>query len=160
MIEKDILELLKLNSRLSIKEISNSLDISESAVASTLAELEKTGAIVQYTTVTNDEKLGNSKVRALIELTVRPEKKTGFDRIARLISEYPFVVDHYLISGRYDFVVIVEGNTIQDIANIVTELASIEHIVKTATHFMLKKYKEMGAILNNFEKESRLIVSP
>lgn len=160
MIEVDILELLKSNARISLKEISDSLDIEESLVKKTISKLQKNGTIVRYTTITNDEKLGKAKVRALIELTVRPEKKSGFDRIAKKISEYPFVIDHYLISGRYDFVLIVEGDTLHDIANIVTELASIAHITKTATHFMLKKYKEMGAVIGDLEKESRLIVSP
>ena len=159
-IDNSLLSLLKQNARLSISDLAASLSVTPEEISETLKKLEKNGTIVQYSIVVNETKHHGGRVRALIELNVRPEKQSGFERIAKQISQYPFVVDHYLISGSYDFMVIVEGKTLQDISKIVIELASIENITRTATHFILKKYKEMGAIIEPTEEERRLAVSP
>ena len=112
--------------------------------------------------IVNDEKLGvQNKVRALVEVRVRPKKKSGFDDIASKISKYDEVVDHYLISGDYDFMVIVEAETLLHVSQFVSnKLATIENVISTQTLFIMKKYKEDGLLTNQKSKPTRVIVHP
>ena len=161
-LEKEILAILKSNARAAIEDIAKMVNSTVTEVSQILERLEKTGAIVQYTAVINEKHLSylGNKVRALIELRIRPEKKTGFDRIAKRIAGFPQVVDHYLISGNYDFLIIVEGETLEEISRFVSEkLASIENVNGTATHFIMKKYKERGVVIEDLPQD-RLLVSP
>jgi DNA-binding Lrp family transcriptional regulator len=160
--ELEILELLKQNARMSAKDISKCLGVSEKEVDKTINKLEKSGIIAQYTTVINENKLEEALlIRALIQVSIRPEKNKGFDAIAGRICKYENVVDHYLMSGQYDLLIVVEGKTLQEISAFVSEkLASLDNVRSTATHFILKKYKEKGCIIESKSSESRLRYSP
>ena len=159
-LEQDILNLLKENARLGNRDIADCLGTSESDVHTIIQKLEKNGTILKYTAIINEAKPEKELIRALIEISVRPEKKSGYDAIAKRISNHPSVVGHYLISGNYDFLVLVEGETFQDISGLVSELASIENVRSTGTHFILKKYKENGVPFVSDELENRLPIIP
>lgn len=159
----ELLSLLKSDARMSSAQIAQLVGVKEAEVETLIEELKSDGVIVQFATVINDEKLkkAHDTVRALIELEIRPEKKSGFDNVAKRISQFPNVVDHYLISGRYDFLIIVEGDSLKEVASFISDkLASIENVRSTTTHFILKKYKEHGAIFDAAERIQRLAVSP
>jgi DNA-binding Lrp family transcriptional regulator len=161
-ISKSVLRLLREDARRSDQELADMLGVSAESVNKAIAALKKDGVILKYTTVINDQKVeGDSTIRALIEVSIRPEKKTGFDAIAQRICQHPNVVDHFLISGNYDFLIIVEGKSLQEISSFVSDkLASIENVRSTGTHFILKKYKEHGVMMTSDEGPKRLAVSP
>jgi DNA-binding Lrp family transcriptional regulator len=160
--EQELVALLKENARQSPDELATMLGIKTSEVSSAIHRLEKRGIILKYTTVFNEQIYPTQhSIRALIEVCIRPEKKKGFDGIAKRICKYPNVIDHYLISGDYDFLVIVEGDSLQEISAFVSDkLASIENVRSTRTHFILKKYKEHGVLFDSERPVERLAVSP
>jgi DNA-binding Lrp family transcriptional regulator len=156
-----ILNLIQKNARLSHKDIADSLNISEKEVTKTIKTLESNGVIVSYNTLINDNHPDTKpKIRALIELSIRPEKAKGYDTIAQRISQNSFVIDHYLVSGNYDFLIIMEGDTLQEISEFVSEFAAMENISKTVTHIILKTYKKHTIQFNQPHKEKRLPISP
>jgi len=158
-----ILALVTSDARMPIADIADQLQISPSEAEETLQELERDGVIIQYTTVVDEKKMPqrNTKIKALIEVSVRPEKRSGFEAIAQKIAQFNNVVDHYLVSGGYDFLVIVEGDSLEEISSFVSDkLASIDNVRSTATHFIMKKYKEKGILIGQGPKEERLAVSP
>lgn len=161
LLRDEIVSLLKHNARLSIADIADQTGHSQSEIRQAIEALTESGSIVQYTTVVNEKKLtGIDRVRALIELEVRPEKRDGFDGIAARIFRHDAVIDHYLISGRYDFLVIVEADTLTDVSNFVAnQLAPLDHIRAIATHFILKRYKVNGVALEAPRSGDRLPVS-
>lgn len=163
-IHAQVLALVTANARLSCDDIADQLQISIPQVESILKALETQGIIIQYTTVVDEKKLPqrSGKIKALIEVSVRPEKRTGFEAIAQKIAQFTNVVDHYLVSGGYDFLVIVEGDSLEEISSFVSDkLASIDNVRSTATHFIMKKYKEKGILIGQSPKsEDRLAVSP
>ena len=162
-LEKQILDLLKKDSRLSHREISVRLGANESEISSLVKRLEEDGVIARYSIIINEDKYegGNEKVRALIEVQVKPEGGLGFENLAKRVSQFSNVVDHYLLSGTYDFLIVVEGDHIQEVSSFVSgKLSSIDNIKGTVTHFILKKYKVNGAILDPSDSSSRLLVSP
>ncbi len=161
-LETLLLSHLKKNARLSIQDLVDMTRATAKEIEEILDNLEKSGAIAQYTTIINEDLLKKSPslIRALIEVSVRPEKKTGYDAVAKRISAHPNVVSHYLLSGNYDFLVIVEGSTLQEISQFVSELASLENVRSTGTHFILKKYKESGVHFLSEESENRLAIVP
>ena len=121
--------------------------------------MEDSGVILQYKTIFSNEV--QAPVTALIEVKIRPEKKTGFSKIAQKISKFPEVTDHYLISGNYDYLVVAEGENLNAISTFVSEkLSVIENIQNTVTHFIMRKYKEKGVLLSKDETLKRLPVSP
>lgn len=161
--EKSILTILKTNARATVADLAKLVGISEAEVSATVTHLEKSGVIVQYTAIVNEEKLDvkSTVVRALIEVKVQPEKKSGFDAIARRICRHPNVVDHFLMSGGFDFLIVVEGESLQEISAFVSDkLASIENVRGTMTHFIMKKYKENGVVIEETSEQDRLVVSP
>ena len=121
-LEKKIIDILREDSRLSKKQIAKMLTVSEKEVGNIIGELEKNKTIVKYSLVVNEEKLtqSNQLLKALIEVRVRPEKKSGFVGVAKRISKYPNVIDHFLISGNYDFLVVVQGKNMNEISTFVT----------------------------------------
>ena len=125
-----------------------------------MEQLEKTGVIVKYTAVVNDERTARDYVEALIEVKVAPVREKGFDEIAEYIYQFDEVKSVYLMSGAYDLAVFVEGRTLRDAARFVSEkLSVIDKVLSTATHFILKKYKLDGVILDKPDG-NRLIVQP
>jgi len=158
-----ILDILSNHARLSVESIATQLKESPDVIAQAIHRLESNGTILQYATIIDESKLSKRKapVRALIEVQVRPEKRTGFDSIAMRIAKFPNVVDHYLLSGGYDFLVIVEGETLDEIAQFVSgKLASLDNVRSTVTHFIMKKYKEKGALMGGDESDERLVITP
>ncbi|MFT5170521.1 MAG: DNA-binding Lrp family transcriptional regulator, partial [Candidatus Marinamargulisbacteria bacterium] len=151
-LEESVLSLLKKNARLSAGELASLTNSTSDKIEKTVKKLEKNKTILQYTTIVDDEKLPSSTslIRALIEVRVRSEKKSGFNRVAKQIFQHNNVIDHFLISGSYDFLIIVEGTDIQNISSFVSnKLAPLEGVKSTTTHFILKKYKENGVIIGD-----------
>lgn len=158
-LEQSLLMLLKENGRLTDQALAGQLQVPEKKVASCRESLEKKGVILGYTAVIDEKALdvSVSSIRAYVELSVRPEKKTGYDAIAKRIYKYPNVCGHYLLSGGYDFLVVVEGASHQEIAGFVFDkLATIENVTTTNTHFVFKKYKEHGVLLEKENKPPRM----
>ena len=161
-LDKKIIDILKEDSRMSKKQISKMLNVSESDVNDTIKKLEKNKTIVKYSLIINEEKLAqsNQSVKALIEVRVRPEKKSGFIGIAKRIAKYPNVIDHFLISGNYDFLVVVQGKNMNEVSSFVSsKLAPIDNVISTSTHFIMKKYKENGVMVDLDEQIERLAVT-
>ena len=155
-----ILEILEQSGRIEIKDIAAMTGKSQKDVAVFIKKMEKNGVIVKYKTVINTDLLNeDNKVRALIEVKVSPQKNLGFDAVAANIYKYPEVKDCYLLSGGYDLHLVVEGDDLHDVANFVShKLAPLENVQSTATHFLLKKYKEDGVVLKK-KKGKRLNIS-
>ena len=143
-----ILELLEKNAKLSTKEIAKELDLKEKEVIQLVGELEADKVICGYNAIINWDKITDQKCNALIEVKVTPQRGTGFDRIADRIARFDEVDAVYLMSGGYDFMVIVNGKSMKEVSSFVfNKLATIDYIQSTATHFVLKKYKDHGVKL-------------
>src|ERR1041385_3380951 len=156
-----LLKLLRQNADLTPAQLSKLLGLSEAEVAARIAPYEKDQVILGYRTVLNEEKLGVDLVRAVIEVKIAPERGGGFDRLADRIAKYAEVNSCYLMSGGYGLLVVVEGKTLREVATFVSEkLATIQGVLSTATHFMLKPYKEQGVLMHKERNEERLAVTP
>lgn len=156
-----ILSLIEEDCKLTAKDIAAMLGEDEGAVAAEIAALEQEHVICGYTSIIDWDKTENEFVTALIELKVTPQRGEGFDKIAERISNYPEVDTVYLMSGGYDFAVIIKGKTMKEVSLFVSgKLAPMEAVVGTATHFVLKKYKEHSVKLTNNTKAERLAVMP
>src|SRR5439155_17085341 len=137
------------------------LNAPESEIAAKIKAYEANHVILGYRAILNEEKLGVETVRAVIEVKITPERGGGFDRLAERIAKYSEVNSCYLMSGGYDLLVMVEGKNLREVASFVSEkLATIQGVVSTATHFMLKPYKEHGVLMSHEENEERLAVTP
>ncbi len=158
---QEILELLERNDRLTPAEIAIMLGMSEEEVKAKIAELEADKVIINYRAMVNWERAGVEKVNALIEVKVIPQRDVGFDEIAERIYSFPEVKSVFLMSGAYDLMVLVEGTTMKEVALFVSQkLATIYNVQSTATHFVLKKYKLEGVIMDGKEDVERLVVTP
>ncbi|MEF9921183.1 MAG: Lrp/AsnC family transcriptional regulator [Erysipelotrichaceae bacterium] len=156
-----LLSLLEKKARLSTRDLADILQADEKSILSTMDELEKDKIICGYHTIINWDKTNNDKVMALIEVGVTPEREFGYDRVAKNIYRFPEVDTMYLMSGKSEFTVIVNGKTMQEVSNFVAKLACVEHVTSTVTLFVLKQYKASGVIFDEEEKPSeRLIVTP
>ncbi len=156
--KNQILSILRDDARTPAGEIAEMLGLSEDEVKSSIAEMEKSGVIVKYAAVINDEKTDKDFVEALIEVKVAPVREKGFDEIAQYIYQFDEVKSVYLMSGAYDLAVFVEGRNLRDAARFVSEkLSVIDKVLSTATHFILKKYKVDGVIIDKPERK-RLVV--
>ena len=156
-----LLKLLRDNATLPPAQLSKMLNLSEAEVASRIRAYEADRVILGYRTVLDEEKLGVEIVRAVIEVKITPERGGGFDRLAERIAKYSEVQSCYLMSGGYDLLVIVQGNNLREVATFVSEkLATVQGVISTATHFMLKPYKEQGVLMKRESNEERLAVSP
>ena len=152
----DILELLEKNSKLTTEQLSKILCMSEGNIADAIRKYENDKAIVGYSAIINWEKVNKEKVLALIEVKVMPQRGEGFDKAAERIFRYPEVNACYLMSGGFDLAVIIEGYTMKEVALFVAEkLAPMEAVMSTATHFVLKKYKDKGMIFEEARKDER-----
>jgi len=151
-----ILKILADNARCSVPDIAVMTGLDESAVTDEIKELEKAGLIRGYKAVIDWEKLDNAYVSALIELKVIPQDEYGFEKVAETIMKYKEVETVYLMSGSYDLCVIVKGKTFQEVAMFVAkELATMHEVTSTATHFVLRRYKELEVVLVGEEKDDR-----
>ncbi len=159
--DREILEMLQDNSRLKAEQIAAMLELEQADVESRIKAMEEKRIIVKYHTLVNWEQTGEEAVSALIEVKVIPQRGAGFDNIAERIYRFPEVKAVYLMSGRYDLSVFIEGKTMKEVALFVaTKLATVENVQSTATHFVLKKYKQEGVIMEDKEKDRRLVFSP
>ena len=156
-----ILTFIEHNSRIHLKELAVILGVEEVAVANELAAMEQEGIICGYHTMIDWDKTTTEKVTALIEVRVTPQRGQGFDTIAERIYKYPEVNSVYLISGGFDLMVILEGKTLKEISQFVSDkLSTQESILSTATHFILKKYKDHGTILTKKYEDEREKITP
>jgi DNA-binding Lrp family transcriptional regulator len=156
-----LLKLLKENAALKPAQMAAMLNLPEAEVLAKIRSYEADRVILGYRAILDEEKLGVETVRAVIEVRITPERGGGFDRLAERISKHNEVQSCYLMSGSYDLLVVVEGKNLRDVASFVSEkLATIQGVISTATHFMLKPYKEQGLLMNYEQQEERLAVSP
>ncbi len=157
-----LLQLLKQNSRFSNQQLASMLDISEAEVAEKIKEYEKQGIIMGYSVILNDELADKDTVTAFIEIRLTPQRDCGFDDLAKTIMMYDEVESVSLMSGAYDLAVTVTGPDLKTIALFVAQkLSTIDGVISTATHFVLRRYKDKGIIINkNNNKDERGLVSP
>ena len=156
-----LLKLLQENAALRPAQLAAMLNVSEQEVETRIRNFEKDHVILAYRAILDEDKLGMELVRAVIEVRITPERGGGFDRLAERIAKYSEVKSCYLMSGGYDLLVIVEGKNLRDVASFVSEkLATIHGVISTATHFILKPYKEQGVLMRYEQEEERLPVTP
>ncbi|MDD5465831.1 MAG: Lrp/AsnC family transcriptional regulator [Candidatus Omnitrophica bacterium] len=158
----EILEILEKDGRASVEDIAKMTRKNPEDVKKAIKKYEKEGAILKYKAVINKDliKDNESEVRALIEVNIIPQKDLGFEKIAERIYSFPEVTSCYLISGTYDLLVVVEGKNLHTVSNFVAEkLSCLENVRGTATHFLLKKYKEDGVILKQKAENKRIAIS-
>ena len=155
-----ILAVMEKNSRIDIKDLAVLLGESEVAVANEIADMEKEHVICGYHTLINWDNTSDEKVVALIEVKVTPQRGMGFDKIAERIYQYSEVNAVYLISGGYDLLVTLEGKTLREVAQFVSDkLSPLESVLSTKTNFILKKYKDHGTIIAKPQEDERMLVS-
>jgi len=156
-----LLKLLRDDASLKPAQLAAMLNLSEAEVAAKIKALEADGTILGYRTVLNEGKLADDVVRAVIEVKITPERGGGFDRLAERIAKYDEVKTCYLMSGGYDLLVVLEGDNLRSLATFVAEkLSTIQGVISTSTHFMLKTYKEQGVLMGHALAEERLAVTP
>ena len=155
-----ILKLLERDATLTPETIAAMLGIDEAAVKAAIDEYKKEGVIIGAKTVINWEKTPDEVVSAIIELKVTPQRGEGYDKIASNIYQYEEVSDLYLMSGAYDLCVKVEGKTMKEVALFVSEkLATIDEVISTSTHFVLKNYKVSGMVVDTKKEDIREVIS-
>lgn len=157
-----VLQLLLEGERLDTAQMAQVLDLSESAVEAEIARLEAEGILLGWRPILKPERAQENIVRAVIEVKISPERDGGFDRLATRISRFDAVESCYLMSGAYDLLVFAVGNDLRTVASFVSErLASVEGVLSTATHFMLRAYKEQGhLLLSPSDSSDKPAVSP
>ena len=157
----ELLNILKTNARTSVEDIAKMIRTTPADAAARIAAYEKAGTIRGYRALVNDDHLPDDTVTAVIEVKVQPEREGGFDHIARRISGFPEVVNMYLMSGKYDLLLFVAGKNLREVASFVSErLATLDGVLSTGTHFMLKSYKQDGVLMDGEKVDDRLQVSP
>jgi DNA-binding Lrp family transcriptional regulator len=156
-----LLKLLASDASLSAAQLAALLDLSEADVRTQIKQAEQNRFILGYRAVLNEEKLGRDLVRAVIEVKITPERGGGFDKLAERIAKYTEVRSCHLMSGGYDLLVEVEGGTLREVASFVSEkLSTIQGVLSTATHFVLRAYKEQGVLMADALVDERLAVTP
>jgi len=156
-----ILNYVEKNSRVDLKELAVLLGMNEVDVVNELSAMEAEGIICGYHTIIDWDKVTEERVNALIEVKVTPKRGKGFDEIAERIYKYPEVTSCYLMSGGFDLLVCIEGKTLKDISTFVSQkLSTLDSILSTTTHFILKKYKDHGTIMHQKYEDERMIMTP
>jgi len=156
-----LLDLLKANARTPVESLARQLGEPAADVEARLRDYEKRGVIRGYQALINTERLDDDSVRAVIELRIRPAQDGGFDRLANRVGRFDEVESMFLMSGGYDLLLFVRGRNLQEVARFVSsKLANMEGVLSTATHFMLKTYKDQGVMLEQWNHDERLQVSP
>ncbi|MCI9306811.1 MAG: Lrp/AsnC family transcriptional regulator [Lachnospiraceae bacterium] len=156
-----ILTFIEKNSRVELKDLAVMLGVDEVTVANEIADMEKEGIICGYHTLIDWDKTGEEKLTALIEVKVTPQRGLGFDKVAERIYNYAEVDSVYLISGGFDFMVMIEGKTMRDVAQFVSDkLSTLDSVLSAATHFILKKYKDHGTVLSKKKEDEREMITP
>lgn len=159
-LREKILKNIKSNSRFNVQDLAITLGVSEEEVFNQIAEMEKEKIICGYHTLIDWDKTFVEVVTALIEVKVTPQRGIGFDMLAERISKYDEVTSVYLMSGGFDFMVLIEGKSMKEVAKFVFDkLSTLEYVLSTSTHFVLKKYKDHGVSLTEKKEDERLKVS-
>ncbi len=154
--EKEILKILENDARATTKQISTMTGIPATEVSKLIKQAEKDRIILKYKAIVNWDKVENEQVSALIEVRIAPQREVGFDSVAERIYRFPQAHTVYLLSGAYDLLVLVVGKTMREVADFVSQkLAPLEGVQGTVTHFMLKRYKEDGEIIEEKEEAKR-----
>lgn len=160
-LELSILDILTNDARTGVAQMATMLGVSQAEVADTVARLEKQRIIIKYPALVNWEKVDIEQVEALIEVRITPMRDRGFDAVAEQIYRFDEVSSVYLMSGGYDLMVMLKARTLKQLALFVAEkLSTIDGVMSTATHFVLKKYKNDGVIMDEAVEDDRLKVSP
>ena len=160
-LEMSILDILTEDARTPISQIAVMLGETEAQIADTVARLERQRVILKYPALINWEKVDVEQVEAMIEVRVTPQRGEGFEAIAEQIYRFDEVSSVYLMSGGYDLLVNMKARTMRQLALFVAEkLSTIEHVISTATHFVLRKYKDQGVVMDESEEDLRLKVTP
>lgn len=160
-LRQEILKVLEKNARTEMKELSVLLDTPEDDIRSEVSAMEEEGVICGYHTIINRDALGDDKVSALIEVRVTPQRGMGFDSIAERIYKFPEVDSVYLMSGAYDLMVICSFRTMQEVGQFVSmKLSTLESVLSTATHFIMKRYKDHGSVLAKRYEDTRELITP
>jgi len=158
---RDILTILEQNAKATPEEISEMTGHTPEVVQETIAQAERDRTIVKYKTIINWDRVGEQEVLAMVELRVTPQRNVGFDGIAKRIARFPEVRSLHLMSGSYDLSVLLVGSSIQEVASFVAiKLAVLEEVQGTTTHFLLKRFKEDGVILDGEDVVKRLPLTP
>ena len=160
IIRERILRHLEENSRIDLHDLAVMLGIKDSELANEIAQMEKEHIICGYTTLVNWDNTDKEIVSALIEVKVTPQRGMGFESLADRIAKFPEVTSVYLMSGGFDFMVLIEGKSMKEVSRFVFEkLSVLETVLSTSTHFVLKKYKDHGVSLTDEKKDERMMVS-
>jgi DNA-binding Lrp family transcriptional regulator len=156
-----LLRLLEENALASHETLAAQLATTPADIKSRIQQLEQDRVILAYQAIVDDERAKRNTVRAVIEVRITPEREGGFDRVAHRVAKYREVHSCFLMSGGYDLLVFIEGNTLQEVAGFVSEkLSTLPGVLSTATHFNLKTYKIQGVLRESVAQEERLKVSP
>jgi DNA-binding Lrp family transcriptional regulator len=160
--ELEVLRIIEKNSRIELQDLAKMTNLSEEEIGMTLKKLEEMRVIVRYSTIINWAKVDEQQgVTAMIDVKVTPKRGVGFEEVAKGIYRFKEVNSVYLMSGAYDLSVIVEGRTMNEIATFISEkLSTLDSVVSTTTHFILKKYKHDGTVFDETEDDKRIVVSP
>ncbi|RFU63743.1 Lrp/AsnC family transcriptional regulator [Peribacillus glennii] len=160
--ELEILRIIETNSRIELGNLAKMTDQATEDIETALKKLEEMRVIVRYSTIINWAKVDDYEgVTAMIDVKVTPKRGVGFDEVARRIYRFQEVESVYLMSGVYDLSVVVRGRSMNDVARFVSEkLSTLDSVISTTTHFILKKYKHDGTIFEQVEEDKRIVVSP
>ena len=157
---EEILSILEKNSKIDLKELAVLLGTTVENVFNEITTMENDGIICGYHTLIDWDKISDDKVTALIEVRVTPQRGQGFDTVAERIYNYPEVNSVYLISGGFDLMITIQGKSLKEVSAFVSDkLSTIESVLSTATHFILKKYKDHGTIMAAKAKDQREVLS-
>ena len=155
-----ILSYIETNSRVDLHDLAIMMGTDETTIMNELEAMEQEHIICGYHTLINWEKAGIEKVTAMIEVRVTPQRGMGFDKVAERIYNYPEVNSVYLISGGFDFMVTLEGRTLREVSEFVSDkLSPLDSVLSTKTNFILKKYKDHGTVMAEQRKDERELVS-
>ena len=157
--QEKILTFIEKNSRIDLKDLALMLGVDEASVMNELETMEQEGIICGYHTLINWDKAGVEKVTALIEVRVTPQRGMGFDKVAERIYNYPEVNSVYLIAGGFDFMVTIEGKTLREVSQFVSDkLSPLDAVLSTKTNFILKKYQDHGTVMAEPAKDERIMM--
>ena len=160
IMREKILRNLELNSRIDLHDLAIMLDVNELDLVNEINQMEKEKVICGYHTLINWDNTNKEIVTALIEVKVSPQRGLGFDMLAQRIAKFNEVTSVYLMSGGFDFMVLIEGKSMKEVARFVFEkLSTLDSVLSTSTHFVLKKYKDHGVDLVEKKKDERMMVS-
>lgn len=156
---EEILTMIEKNNKLTNRDLADMFGVNEAVVAQEIAKMEEEKVICGYHTLINWDKTSKETVTALIEVKVTPQRGRGFDQIAERIYNFPEVKAVYLMSGSFDLTVVIEGKTMKEVAMFVSEtLSPMDTVLSTATHFILKKYKDHGTVMEDVSKSERAAI--